>query len=30
MLTCVAVGGQIDGDLAADSAGSSHDEGYGL
>lgn len=30
MLTCVAVLGQIDGDLTADAARSSHDEGYGL
>lgn len=30
MLTCVAVVGQVDGDLTADAARSSHDEGYGL
>lgn len=30
LFTCVAVLGQIDGDLTADSARSSHDEGYGL
>lgn len=28
--TCIAVLGQIDGDLTADAARSSHDEGYGL
>lgn len=30
IFTCVAVLGQINGDLAADAARSSHDEGYGL
>lgn len=30
LFTCIAVLGQIDGDLTADSARSSHDEGYGL
>jgi hypothetical protein len=30
MFTCVAVVGQIDGDLTADAARGSHDEGYGL